>query len=321
MPKNNKKNTKKKDVSDTTLRDPAALKFWNKNFQDQDVVTNEQFAAAAGPYVMKKKLFNKEEDAMNFVNKVTEKFLCIVDPSKYPGKIPAENFVDTHSVQFAINVFGPWIQMFQFILDNFWENIYSALPIKMFHGNISDEETKTRLIKGNEYKSAKKKRFLLRLKKNEQGNCVLVLSGIRLSRGKKIIYENWEAIRFKCKPKVLCRYEEGYGINPPEWHVTERIPTTHGCLKSTEKFRKLGDFVHFLENKSEKIKTAVWAQQSAEAAFQNVVSSEPPTEVEAPQPQFVYDDASETHESQLSSEEDEHPQARQHWPYNKSKYI
>jgi len=210
---------KKKDTRSTILRDKAALTFWNDHFSEPCVLNNS-FKVAIKKFLQKKKLIKDEKELEFFLNELIAKFF-VVDPKNTKNKDP-QNYVDMHSVQFAINIFGPWIQLFEMISNHFFTSNYTPRPLDVFYGRISDEKTKELLIKGNEAKSAKKMRFLIRYNVNKEGNCVLVISSIRRGKKKNVVYEDMEVIRSKIKSRKKKNKDSTGGV---KWRYNEAIPS------------------------------------------------------------------------------------------------
>lgn len=156
------KNKVKYSPNDTKLRDKAALKFWRKHFKEEILVTNDRFKVPLDSYLKKKKVFKDDEKRNFFLAEILKKFLIVVEPKNYPEKKSLESCIDTHGIQYAINIFGPWRQMFEFISKHFFHSDSLPRPLDIFWGKISDEIAREHIIKGNETKSAKKGRYLLR---------------------------------------------------------------------------------------------------------------------------------------------------------------
>jgi len=195
-----KKTTKiRVDKSDNTLMDKAAKNFWKKHFEGKDIVTNQEFGAALRIYL--KKIYADEAAREDFIQIVLTKFLLLVDPSKYPDKTPPEEFVDTHCLQAAIHVFGPWKQMFEMIKKHFYadevEQHKEPRPLKVWHGRMTEEKANELLLKknGNDSegrKSSRKQRYLLRY-----GVGSIICSNIRRGKQKTILIKHEPVIRKK----------------------------------------------------------------------------------------------------------------------------
>jgi len=251
-----KKSRVKIDRTDNTLKDKAAVKFWNKHFKDKDIVTNEEFGDALKIYLQQKKtpLFKEEAKLDNFIKAMGTKFFLLVEPEKYPENTPPKNFVDKLCVQAAIHVFGPWIQMFELIKRDFFDEIVDTRklpgPLTMWHGRILEKEAerllqkKTMKNKDDEgWKSSKKARYLLRY-----GVGSIIISSIRRAKRARKIEFYHEPIRRKkpgIKHMVNCGTKIGKTkVIPPRWTYTERFACP-GCFRDNSSHYTL--LVNFLE--------------------------------------------------------------------------
>lgn len=226
------------DPKDTNLRDKAAVKFWQKHFGEQEIVSNDEFTPKLEEYIKKKKIVEDDSQRNDFVSTIVKRFLCVVDPGKYPDKTPSSDYIDKHGVQYAINVFGPWIQMFNEIHKHFFDNEFDFRPVDVFHGIISDEASKALLVKGNENKSAKKRRFLIRY-----GWSVLIISSIRRGKRKTIRYYDEPLVRKKPYTKKTGSKKKV----PPRWSYSEKIAAAGGFRTNTTIFTTLSNALQYLQ--------------------------------------------------------------------------
>jgi len=242
---------KKVDKSDNTLIDKAAVKFWEKNFPGKDIVTNEEFSVPLKKYVAKKKMYDTDAENENFVQIMLTKFLLLVNPSEYPDKTPSVNFVDKKCVQAAIHVFGPWIQMYEFLKRHFVDPVqkdHEPGPLKVWHGRITKEEANRLLMKktANDpegWKSSRKQRYLLRY-----GVGHLICSNIRRRRLKRVIDLNHERIYRKGPRKKYIVDWKGARTGKtkpilPKWYSVESIASIGGMTDNYTHLILLVDYL------------------------------------------------------------------------------
>lgn len=183
------------------LTNSNANKFWVKNFGNVEIVTNDNFALAI------RKLLNEEKDQENVPHrgynkdKDTRKIFSemITQLIFWPKVELKENedyppFVDKASIQFAINAFGPWSQIFHTIyheldaIDNELNN--KTQPIRFFHGRLSKENIRPKIEKVGDFvlryneKGEKEKEWGLILLWAKYGNGKLVIREENLRRRK-----------------------------------------------------------------------------------------------------------------------------------------
>jgi len=283
------------------LVDKGAKKFWRKNFgKEKEIVTNADFSEKVYHHIRENRIqiygkLGEDPDRKKFVDTCCERFFIIPDPSKYPDNKDIHNFIDKSAVQYAIHVFGPWIQIFTMFYNHFFILTTDSHPLDVFHGMLSDEETKKKLDKGNNKKSSKKMRYLLRIREDpEDKNINLVISTISRGRKKKIIYEDDKIIRKKFKAKQKKNDDSIPEPIPPKWAFTEKVAGVGNYTDQTTYFEKLENLLQYLlgnytedvkSRSTEKIKTAIWSDDYIKAKEIDVTkdSSEPRSE-EEPKP-------------------------------------
>jgi len=246
------------------LIDEAAIKYWKKHFKEAEIVTNTEFAAKLKPYLSKKKWkFDNNKDRLLFEGTEEEKskkidqftdmclnrFFLLPDPTKYPQSTPSSNFVSKDTVQYCIHVFGPWVQLFEMIKVHFFDpdDRTSPRPIEVWHGRISVEKTEELLNKGDQKKSSRKQRFLLRLGTGEGEEGRIFMSNIRRTKRGKIILKH-EPLERKMPAKIHIvnwnkRRTGKTKPIPPKWTYIESLPSAGGMRDNYTHYTNMTNFL------------------------------------------------------------------------------
>lgn len=269
-----------KDRKSLEFRDKAVKKFWRKNITkgDETIVTKDLFYAQCLKHVTSNRLhlfgkIGEEEERKKFVRLCVDKFFIIPHPEKYPEKkAEIHKYVDKESIQFCINVFGPWIQIFTFFYNNFYNCTQEVKPLDVFWGFIDDAKVKEMLVKGKESKSSKKMRYLLRYRIHPDTQvCDLVISSIRRQRKKKVTYHDEPLVRKKLRQ--IPRKEDDDRPpkeNLPKFQYTEKVASVGKYENQTTSFSKLENLLEYLRGNyqedtknrvSPKIKSPIFTEE------------------------------------------------------------
>jgi len=252
------------DKKDNKLIDVAAIKYWGKHFNEEKIVTNAEFAAKLKPYLLQKKwnfdnnpkrlLFEGTDEERKrkvdeFIDMCLTRFFLLPNPENFPQCQPSLNFVSQDTVQYCIHIFGPWIQIFEMIKVQFYDLDDRTLPrpIEVWHGRITKEKAEELLKKGDEKKSSRKQRYLLRLgtAENEEGK--IYMSNIRRSRRGDIIMAH-ERLERKMPGKIHIvnwnkRRTGKTKPIPPKWTYIETLPSAGGMRDNYTHYTNMTNFL------------------------------------------------------------------------------
>lgn len=254
------------DKKKNDLIDKAAIKYWNKHFgKDTLIVTNAEFAAKLKPYLLKKKWMydnNKERllfDEKNkdvksnqidqFIELCCDKFFLLPNPEKYPQSKPSEGFVSQDAVQCLIHIFGPWIQIFEMIKVHFFDrdDRTNPRPIEVWHARITKEKAEELLRKGDERKSSRKQRFLLRLGTADGEEGKIFMSNIRRTRrGTRILKHEPLERKMPGKIYIVNWNKRRTGKTkpiPPKWTYIEALPSAGGMRDNYTHYTNMTNFL------------------------------------------------------------------------------
>lgn len=323
------------DKKNNDLIHKSAITFWNKHFgKDTMIVTNAQFAEKLKPYLLKKKrMFDNDKDRLLFdeknedvkANQIDEfielclnKFFLLPNPEKYPESKPSEGFVSQDAVQCLIHVFGPWIQIFEMIKVHFFDkdDRTSPPPIAVWHARITKEKAEELLRKGDERKSSRKQRYLLRLgsagvdgeegkifmsniRRTRRGDTILKHEPLERKMPGKIHIVNWNKRRTgKTKPI------------PPKWTYIEALPSAGGMRDNYTHYTNMTNFLISMKGNNTvdtrnkcagpaKIRTPVYAPGYGPEVKDGDVSSDVKSPEPYKEPVYEEDDGEATPEDML----------------------
>lgn len=227
----------KDDPARPTLKNQKAIEFWETNFGDKTKVSIDAFTKATQTLLEQQKLesdekdddqeygYNKDvESQRNFIKFVTRViFWPAVDltQNSHPG------FIDKSCIQFAINTFGPWGQIFQFIDTNLADISRELKPSEFFHGRSTKEKIEENLPSVGDYA----------LRYHEKAGLVLHWAK---AAGEDVVIKEEHIVRKNLK-KV--------GVM---WCWGEQVPVRNGCKTVKRKFKSLGKFLEYMKGKRDR---------------------------------------------------------------------
>lgn len=125
---------KEMDILKPKLVDHNALQFWQKNFGTKKKVSKSDFLLA-----LKKLLRTHRNETYCSSAIMLNDFAELLVKHVFCPFPEDPDHVDTYCIQFAVNTFGHWKQIFGFIASHLMEtcDTYSHFPLTFFHGRIS----------------------------------------------------------------------------------------------------------------------------------------------------------------------------------------
>lgn len=226
----------KEDPARPALKSEKAKEFWENNFGDKTKVTNDVFEKAIETLLETQQTESDEkndqeygyhkdsESRRNFLKLMVR---VIFWPAEDLTKNSNPGYVDQSCVQFAINTFGPWDLMFQFIDTNLADISRELKPSEFFHGRSTKDKIEENLTNVGDYA----------LRYHEEAGLVLHWAK---AAGEDIHIKEEHILRKKFKKSGVV------------WCWGEQIPVRNGSKTVVHKFKSLGKFLQFMKGQRER---------------------------------------------------------------------
>jgi len=246
--------TDEEDLNNPTLKSKDAIAFWEKNFGDKESVSNKEFSKAIIEMLEEQKNSDEKSDDLGYnVDTDSQKLFAkmmverIFWPAEDLTRGVAPGHVDKHCVQFAINTFGPWSQIFQTIHHNLEDATQPHKPLQYFHGRTPKSEIDKKLLAVGD--------FALRYNYGDKG---LILSWAKPTKDTSagLIIKDEKVRRRKVKTVVKKKKKKGKKgkkkkEEPPPpaeshiyWTYIEKVAEIGGMREDTHNFDSLGAFLN-----------------------------------------------------------------------------
>lgn len=141
------------DPNNPPLKSKDAIAFWEKHFPGEERVDNKKFSNALIQLLEEQKDSDEKSDELGYnVDKDSQKLFAkmmverIFWPADDLSRGVSPGTVDKFCVQFAINTFGPWKQIFQTIHYNLEDATQPHKPLQYFHGRTPKSDIDKKLL-------------------------------------------------------------------------------------------------------------------------------------------------------------------------------
>lgn len=259
---------KESDVDDATnpkLVDKGAVKFWNEHFGTRMWVSNDEFQKGIQKKFEEQKKIQKDDDSDLFSYNDSTKSQTIfaeamVNQIFWPARDHTTNesilkkgnnpsYVDQACVQFAINTFGPWKQIFQSINMNLQDAEAQNRGLDYFHGRITKVMIQEKLKRQGDFA----------LRYHAKGG--LMLCWARSGSKNEVMMKEDRVQRVKIKN------------NPnPTWKYNEKIPLKGKARTKKKYFDTLSLFLNY---RQEQANVTRWYPNMYDSKYESIGRNSP----------------------------------------------